>query len=341
MQLPRSLILNMDETSWRLNNGTLRTIARRGADDVTVDLSIDERTCITVICCVTASGRKLPPWAIIKGKTARCEARYRSSPKLSHHIRAKRLIVDHTESGWATAELMKRYVKWLGEQLGGRFSYLLWDLHSSHRDEEVKKKAHKKNVNLSFIPAGQTGEWQPLDKRVFGAVKKQAEERLNEICVNEDLADLNMMDALAILVDVWYALPQEDIKKAWAHLFPAEDLPEEIQQIDGEEEDEEGYSENSEGFEEEEDENGSEVEEEFVEEVTETTVLDAVEEEEEEEEDDCFEPVADEELRRAVDDLLEYCYEEEDEEEDFEAERLAVLKRACRIWMMMRAAGMT
>ena len=92
----------MDETCWRLDNGTLHTIARRGADDVTVDLSIDEKTSITVICAITAAGHKLPPWAIIKGKTARCEQRYRDSPKI----------------------------------VTGRISYLIWDLQGESAQEE-------------------------------------------------------------------------------------------------------------------------------------------------------------------------------------------------------------
>ena len=338
MQLPRTLILNMDETSWRLNNGTLRTVARRGADDVTVDLSVDERTSITVICCVTASGKKLAPWAIIKGKTARCEARYRDSDKLRRLIGGKRLILDHTESGWATAALMERYLSWLSKQLGGRFSYLLWDLHSSHRDQGVKEKAHKKNVNLSFIPAGQTGEWQPLDRRIFGAVKRQAEERLNEICVDQDLANLDMMDALAILVDVWEQIPAEDIKKSWSHLFIADDLPVEVQANEEEEAESEAESPEEFDYEEEEEED---VSEQFVEEVMENAAPDE-EEDEEDEEDHLYQPIPEEELRRAVEEEeeMEYNYEEEDEEEDWETHWRSVLKRACRLWMRMRAAGM-
>lgn len=279
MQLPRRLILNMDETSWRLSNGTLHTIARRGVDDVSIDLSIDAKTSITVICAVAASGHKLSPWAIIKGKTTKCELRYRNSPKLARHIRNNRLIIDHTESGWATAELMKRYVKWLSDQLGRRFSYLLWDLHSSHRDEGVREKAHKRNVNLSFIPAGQTGQWQPLDRRVFGVVKREAEQKLDEICIDEDLAELNMMDALGILVDVWYKLDEKVIKASWDHLFIADDVTQEEAEAPENQDVDEDY-EYDEGEEEEEEEAGSS-DEDFVEEYRENPVPDDEEEDEE------------------------------------------------------------
>lgn len=169
---------------------------------------------------------------------------------------------------------MERYIKWLNHELGGRFCYLIWDLHSSHRDAGVKEKAHKKHVNLSFIPAGQTGQWQPLDRRVYGAVKQEAMDRLNEICIDEDLASLDMVDALCILVDVWNELEPDDIKKSWDHLFIADDVPQELQE--GDEEDDDGLSlVSSDGPDEEEDESYSaegEAEMQFVEEWAETPI---------------------------------------------------------------------
>ena len=219
MQLPRQLILNMDETAWRLSNGIVKTIHRRGADDVCVETQLDEKTCLTVICCVTASGRKLPPWIICKGKTARCEKRYRDSLKLRRYITSGKLIITHTESGWATGDLMQKYIDWVSDQVGGRICYLLWDLHSSHREIAVKMNAEARLVNLSYIPAGQTGEWQPLDKRLFGHLKAVAQSELDRISVDQDFGTLDMVDALVMLVEEWSRLKVEDVKAAWDHLF--------------------------------------------------------------------------------------------------------------------------
>ena len=38
-QFPKCLIFNMDETSWRIVNGSLTTIQRKGKDDVSIHLS--------------------------------------------------------------------------------------------------------------------------------------------------------------------------------------------------------------------------------------------------------------------------------------------------------------
>lgn len=52
-ELPSSRIFNMDETAWRLFNGQLTTIARRGSDEVAPAAQLDERSCFTVICTVS------------------------------------------------------------------------------------------------------------------------------------------------------------------------------------------------------------------------------------------------------------------------------------------------
>lgn len=167
---------------------------------------------------------------------------------------------------------------------------LYWDLLLTHfKDDSIPRELLLRNVkirstesstNLSFIPAGQTGQWQPLDRRVFGALKREAEQKLDDICVDEDLAELNMMDALAILVDVWYSLDMKTIKSAWDHLFIADDLDQNlIAAPENEAEDMGGESDDSlEEEEEEEEEEGETEDDDFVEEVREHPVPDDEEE---------------------------------------------------------------
>ncbi|OHT05477.1 hypothetical protein TRFO_26836 [Tritrichomonas foetus] len=72
-------IYNADETSWRLLNGTIRTMAPTGSKEVNIDLHCDHRECISVLCTCRADGAKLPPVIICKGKTKRCENKYRDA----------------------------------------------------------------------------------------------------------------------------------------------------------------------------------------------------------------------------------------------------------------------
>lgn len=220
MEIPEVLIANMDETAWRLSNGKLQTLAKRGSDEVTCFTQVDDRTCLTVICTITASGKKLAPWVIVKGKTERAEQRYKDDPRINRLVRSRRLFIVHSENGWSDAGVMRSYLEWFSEEMGNEWSLLLWDLHSSHRCDEVKTEAVNRHVNLAFIPAGQTSVWQPLDRKIFGMLKAKAQKKLNELCAVTHLESLTMADALVILLQAWNEIPAELVRKSWSHIIP-------------------------------------------------------------------------------------------------------------------------
>ena len=214
MQFPPQLIINMDETCWRLLNGEVRTLARTGADDVRVLSKLTAKSDITVIASCTASGERLPLWAIAKGKTALCEAKYRQSSRL-RAVLGRQLFIDHSPTGWSTSAVIKRYLVWLKEQRGDRLVHVLWDLHASHRHAAVCDLAQEQEIGLSFIPAGQTDQWQPLDRRLFGSLKQRARRILAEKMIEHNLEEFDLADALRILVEAWSNITEEEVLKAW------------------------------------------------------------------------------------------------------------------------------
>lgn len=148
MEIPDACICNMDETAWRLTNGRLETLAKRGTDEVTSNMAIDERTCVTVICTITADGRKLPPWVVLKGKTDKTGKKYAQDPRLRRYIENKRLYLTYSENGWASTKVIKEYLAWFSEQMEGQWSVLVWDLYSSHRNAEIQKWAAEQHINF-------------------------------------------------------------------------------------------------------------------------------------------------------------------------------------------------
>jgi len=74
-------------------------------------------------------------------------------------------------------EVAVEYLKWLSNVAKKQNQYLIWDVYLSHISEEVK--ATEVKMQLSFLPGGQTGTWQPLDYRVFGCLKARARARSN------------------------------------------------------------------------------------------------------------------------------------------------------------------
>ena len=249
--LTDDLIFNMDETAWLLFNGRLITVARRGTEDVSTQARVDEKANFTVLCTITLSGRKLAPWVIIRGTTDRCERSYRSDPRLRRLIAGKKIIFTHSKSGWATHEVMRDYVKWLSDQVKGHWSYLIWDLHVSHRNQTVRDTAAAQCVNLAYVPAGLTSVWQPLDVRVFGSLKAHAMSLLDAQCAIRSLSELDMTDALLILAQAWDDLTPEVIRAGWRSLVSENTGLERA--LDGHQEEEEWEDEEEEGEEEEDD----------------------------------------------------------------------------------------
>lgn len=217
-QFPDDLIINVDETCWCIINGKLRTVASKGADDVRVILNDDQKKCLTVVASCTKAGERLPLWLIAKGKTNVCERKYRNDPRLRHYIQSSQLYVDHSENGWSNEDLMIRYLEWLKNYKKGYMFNVVWDLHASHRSESVKGKAQGLEIGLSFIPVGQTGEWQPLDRRIFGILKAKACSMFDSEMISKNLQEFDIIDAIVILLRCWTQITQSEIISAWKHL---------------------------------------------------------------------------------------------------------------------------
>ena len=104
-------IINMDESSWHVFNGTqIRTAAETGADDISLSVDFDEKKCITIIAAITLSGKRLPLWFLAKGKTVLCEKKFNEHDVLERYISDRKIIVIHSSSGLSTDDLMKNYI---------------------------------------------------------------------------------------------------------------------------------------------------------------------------------------------------------------------------------------
>ena len=216
-QFPENLIYNVDETCWRLINGSLKTLAATGQEEVAVDSACNPKTDITVIAAVTKAGDRLPLYLLAKGKTPRCMDKYRNSPLLRRHFASHSLAIDYSRTGWSDRGVMTRYLAWLRHLAGDRLINVMWDVHASHRHADVRDWASEHDVGLTFIPAGQTGTWQPLDRRIFGSLKARATRILNESVIEESFEDHDMIRAISVLVRAWEEIGREEIQHAWSH----------------------------------------------------------------------------------------------------------------------------
>jgi hypothetical protein len=205
-------IFNMDETSWKfLNNGKL-TLADTGTEGVHCHFSTDPKECVTAIATISAAGERMPLWVIAKGTTVRSEQKFQRLEA------SQQLHLTHSENGWTNGVVAKEDLKWLRQKNGHAPICLLWDVFSAHRDTEVKDLAAELDIQLIFIPAGQTDTFQPLDVGIFGPMKQRAREEFDALIGEDFSANPGMGQAMTIMVDVWGRFQQDEILGAWDHL---------------------------------------------------------------------------------------------------------------------------
>lgn len=149
-----SQIGNADQTPLCFDMPRNTTVEEKGARSVIIRTSGAEKQRCTVMLAVTADGRKLPPYVILKRKTL---------PKGNFprgvHVRVQ-------EKGWMTADLMVDWIKTVwGRRPGGLLypSMLVLDSFRGHLVERVREKFRELRTDIAVIPGGLTSVLQPLD----------------------------------------------------------------------------------------------------------------------------------------------------------------------------------
>lgn len=88
----------------------------------------------------------------------------------------------HSPSGWMITPIWLSYLTYLralfpiDEKLSEEDNklYLVCDCYPVHHNEIARLAASDLNIKLIMIPKGATDECQPLDRRIFGNMKKKA-----------------------------------------------------------------------------------------------------------------------------------------------------------------------
>jgi hypothetical protein len=215
-----SHVINMDETSWKVIPNNWRTVAYKGQEGVKCLFSTDQKICVTAVASISAAGDKLPLWIVLKGTTERCEIFYHLDPIVQNAIEERRLVLTHSDRGWMDTKVAKEYLTWLRRLYPETNLALVWDGCRAHENREVKEWARNEcQIDLTFIPHGQTGRLQPLDSRVFGELKSRARARFNAAHVGEgNKPIINKAWSVGVLVQCWQSIEQENIIKSWRAL---------------------------------------------------------------------------------------------------------------------------
>ena len=159
-------IWNMDETGVTTVQTPNKIVSRKGAKQVSSIVSAERGTLVTVACAASASGNTIPPFFIFP------------------RVHFKDFLLDQAppgsagsanKSGWMQEDTFLLYMKHFVRHARctqERPSLLLLDNHASHLSIEGLDYAKENGVTMVTFPPHCTHRLQPLDRSVYGPLKK-------------------------------------------------------------------------------------------------------------------------------------------------------------------------
>lgn len=156
------LIFNMDESGMPLDAKAPKLIFGKGS--YASAIGSGDKSQITVVGCVSATGFALPPMVIWDRKHLAPELAVGEVPGTIYGLSAK---------GWIDHELFDIWFNnhFLRYAPSARPLLLLMDGHSSHYCPDTIKQAAEQQVILFTLPPNTTHLSQPLDRGCFGPLK--------------------------------------------------------------------------------------------------------------------------------------------------------------------------
>jgi hypothetical protein len=210
------VILNCDETAWKLFPNGILTWWDKGCDGVSLYVQGDEKDSMTVLSTISASGNKWPLCFVAKGKTDKVE-----TSQIGDVVGHWRL---HSASGWMKGDIFCEYLRHLREyESSPRRLFLILDVHPSHRTEKVKMEAQRLNIQLIYVPPGATDEMQPLDRKVFGALKSEARRLFRQAAADNPTLKISRRNAAIFMCEAWAQLGDATLLAAW-NIYQADEV---------------------------------------------------------------------------------------------------------------------
>jgi hypothetical protein len=204
---PLDKVFNMDETCWRLFLAPQKVLAEKETETVKLRAPTSEKTSCTALVTISTSGQNLLLWVLSKGKAPRSERKFGAHPGV---------ILQHTDNGWATENLTSNYIEWLHRDIAqGYPAALILDVYPTHRTDLVFQTATANDVELLFVPAGATGRFQPMARRIFGELKARTRGEFGRRRWLSSRTDISYDESVAVLARCWDVIPGKSVRKAW------------------------------------------------------------------------------------------------------------------------------
>ena len=159
-----SRIYNVDETGMALDGHAPKVVAKRGQKKVRYRTS-GNKSQVTVITCVSASGQCIPPFVIFDAKRLNMDWRNGEIVGTAYGL---------SDKGWVDSELFRGWLEehFLAHAVGARPILLLLDGHGSYYQPQLIEHAKKFGVIIFCLLPYTMHESRPLDASVFKSRKQ-------------------------------------------------------------------------------------------------------------------------------------------------------------------------
>ena len=192
-------IWNCDESGICTSVASTRVIARKGARFVHETTGGSGREVITVHAAVSASGKRLPPFVVYKGKNL-YTTWMNGGPEGA--------VYSASESGWMEGSnflswFKKLFLPAVQDTLQTGPVVLIFDGHHLHLTIELLETAKRVNVHLVCLPAHTSHLLQPLDVGVYGPMKTAWRKILKDFKTSTRAVNVNKDIFPSLLRQLW------------------------------------------------------------------------------------------------------------------------------------------
>lgn len=202
-----SYVFNMDETAIHIQNSSKKTIAPKGSEEVIVDCQRNDKECFTVLGTITKE-RTLPLIFLSKGSD---EKRAREKYNVKKNVE---VWCTNTDNCWTNEEIMIRYLKHVHSKFAkNNPCALILDVYPSHRTKNVLQMAGDLNIDLIFVPANGTGQFQPLDRVIYGIIKSKLRSFANKEPIVSGPGRWSFISKL--MEKAWSQIENKHLESAW------------------------------------------------------------------------------------------------------------------------------
>lgn len=209
-------IYNLDESAFPWDPAKTKVVAAKGPAVHRITHGSGRQN-TTVLACVNAAGRVLPPLILFEGHNLWSTWKGSLDDGM---IKGTYFAV--SKNGWMTTAVFKDWFKLFIKDVEERPILLLFDGHMSHLDIEVIEMAMLNNIHIVKLPPHSTDVLQPLDKCCFGPLKSAWDKALVK-WQRETNGKMSKSDFSNLLGRLWHTgLSEENVKSGFRHtgIFP-------------------------------------------------------------------------------------------------------------------------